>query len=307
MGKALSLLVLIVLASLTVECDKRTSELRGILVSTDWLQGQMKDPSIIVLHSGTEEGYDTLHIPGARLIIPRDFAVSNDSMTNELPAMDSVVNMLKRAGVNKDSRIVLCYEDAEIIRWTTRVFLTLEYAGLADHTYVLNGGLPAWLEEERETTALATDISLGNLEAMAPVEVIISTNDLERERWSPEVMVVDARSDEDYRGTTATEEEEAEGGHIEGAYSLPYQTKFLEENSYMFKSDTDLEQTFRDLELDRSKTTIVYCNSGIRASVNYLVARHLGYPVLLYDGSYQEWERLDMPMIGPVDLPEENE
>ena len=280
---------------------------QGILVSTDWLQSQLDDPSIIVLHAGTEEGYDTLHIPGARLIFPGDFVVSNDSMSNELPAMDSVVNMLKRAGVNKDSRIVLCYENERLISRTARVFLTLTHAGLADRTYVLNGGLPAWQEEDRETTALATDISLGNLEAMDPVEVIISTTDLERERWSSEVVLIDARRDEEYHGTPASGEEEAEGGHIEGAYFLPYETNFMEEKSYLFKSDAELEKLFRDAGMDPGRTTVVYCGSGIRASVSYLTASHLGYPVLLYDGSYQEWERLDLPLTGPVDLPVENE
>ena len=307
MGKALSLLVLIVLASLTVECDNRTSELRDILVSTAWLQGQMNDPSIIVLHSGTEEGYDTLHIPGARLIIPRDFAVSNDSMTNELPAMDSIVHLLRKAGVNKDSRIVLCTESARLVSRTARVYLTLKHAGLAGQSYVLNGGMPAWLEEERETSARDTGISLGNLEAMSPVEVLMSTSDLERKRWSPEVVVIDARRDEEYHGTPATEEEEVDGGHIEGAYFIPYESILLEDTPYLYKSDAELEKLFKDSGMDRSRTTVVYCGSGIRASVSYLAASHLGYPVLLYDGSYQEWDRLDLPLTGPVDLPEENE
>ena len=52
--------------------------------------------------------------------------------------------------------------------------------------------------------------------------------------------------------------------------------------------------------MDRNKTAVFYCGSGMRASVNYLVARHLGYPALLYDGSYQEWERLDLPLTSPV-------
>jgi thiosulfate/3-mercaptopyruvate sulfurtransferase len=307
MGKFLAFLLIIVLVFLTVECDKGMPVDQGVLVSTDWLQNHLNDPDLIILHAGTEEGYDSIHIPGARLISPWDFTVSNDSVRNELPTMDSVVNLLKNAGVDTDSRIILCYERQGLIPRTARIFVTLVHAGLAERTLVLNGGLPAWLEEERETTDVATDKPLGNLEAQAPVEVTISTSDLERLRWSPEVVVIDARPDEEYHGTPATEEEEAEGGHVEGAYKLPYYSSFLGDSSYLFKTDAELEKLFRDSGMDPNKTTIVYCGSGIWASVPYLTAIHLGYPVLLYDESYQEWERLDLPLTGPVDPPVENE
>jgi 3-mercaptopyruvate sulfurtransferase SseA len=59
--------------------------------------------------------------------------------------------------------------------------------------------------------------------------------------------------------------------------------------------------------MDPGKVTLIYCNSGIKGSLIYLAARHLGYPVLLYDGSYEEWEELNMPLTGPVDLPNESD
>ena len=307
MRKFLFYLLLGVLAFSTLGCAQRKPAEPGILVSTDWLQGQMSDPGTILLHSGTEEGYDSLHIPGARLIIPRDFVVSNDSMQNELPPIDSIVNMLRKAGVNQDSRIVLYYEDADIIRWTTRVFISLEHAGLAGRVFVLNGGLPAWLEDEGETSNVIESFSRGNLENVKPVEVTISASDLDRKRWLTDVVVIDVRSYDEYRGTPSNLEAAAEGGHIEGAYSLPYLGGILEEDSHMFKSDADLEQAFLELGMDPSKTAIVYCNTGIRATVNYLAARHLGYPVFLFDGSFREWERLELPLTRPVDKPEVNE
>ena len=56
--------------------------------------------------------------------------------------------------------------------------------------------------------------------------------------------------------------------------------------------------------MDPEKVTLIYCNSGIRGSLNYLVAKHLGYPALLYDGSFEEWEELDLPFTGPVAIPD---
>ena len=300
MGKFLSFLLFIVLAFLITECDPVKSGDPGILVSTDWLEGQLSDPATIVLHVGTQEGYDSLHIPGARLIFPDNFVVSRDSVTNELPEIDSIVNLLRLAGVNKDSRIVLCTESARLVSRTARVFLTLKHVGLAGQSFVLNGGLPAWHKEERECTDMLPDFSMGNVEALSPVEVTMSTSDVEQTRWSPDVVLIDARTDEEYRGTAATEEAAAEGGHIEGAFFMPYQSLLLDDTPYLFKSDAELEKLFRDSGMDRDRTTVVYCGSGIRASVSFLLASHLGYPVLLYDGSYNEWNRLDLPQTSPV-------
>lgn len=297
------MLVFSVLVLLAMECDRGMPQDQGILASTDWLQNQINDPQSLVLHAGTQEGYDSLHIPGARLIFPEDFLVSDDSLRNELPAIDTIVHLLRKAGVNKDSRIILCYESDRLLSRTARVYLTLVHAGLAGQTHVLNGGLPAWVEEGRETTDVVPGYPEGNLEAMAPVEVVISASDLEKQRWSPDVVVIDARSAEEYHGTPATDEEDADGGHVEGAYTLPYQATLVDDKPYLFKSDAELEILFRESGMDPDRITVVYCGTGIRASVSYLTARHLGYPVLLYDGSYEEWDRLDLPLIGAVDPP----
>jgi thiosulfate/3-mercaptopyruvate sulfurtransferase len=43
----------------------------------------------------------------------------------------------------------------------------------------------------------------------------------------------------------------------------------------------------------RRTTTIVYCRSGMEASMTYFVLRYLGCDVSLYDGSFVEWTRGD--------------
>ena len=74
----------------------------------------------------------------------------------------------------------------------------------------------------------------------------------------------------------------------------------------MCVEDTEFEE-FEKVGMDPDKTTVYYCGSGIRASVSYLIARHLGFPALLYDGSYQEWEKLALPLTSPVIAPAEND
>ena len=279
----------------------------GVLVSTDWLQDHLKDPDLILLHAGTADFYDSIHIPGARLILPSEFTMETVELNNEIPPVDSLQEVLRSVGVNQGSRIVLYCQSASLLSRTARIYVTLEHLGLGERTYFLNGGLPAWQEEERELTDLVPEVRPGNLELTGLKQVVIESAELDRQRWSDTVVVLDVRSDEEYYGTPESEEGPAEGGHIEGAYFLPYRDLLVEDSIYMYKPDSELQGLFRKAGVDAGKRTVVYCGSGIRASVSYLAARHLGYPVMLYDGSYEEWSGLDLPLTGPVARPDENE
>jgi len=279
----------------------------GVLVSTEWLQNHLNDPDLVLLHSGTAELFDTLHIPGARLISPYNFTVEEESRRNELPPPDSIIALLQGVGVNVESRIVLYYEASGLLTRTSRLFLSLDHVGLGKQTSVLNGGLPAWQEEERPTTDEVIEYSPGNLSPGGIEEVVLTSAALDKQRWNADVVVIDARTDEEYFGRPESADTPAEGGHIEGAYFLPYQDLLVSDRPHMFRPDKEMLDLFQKAGMDPKKTTVVYCGSGIRATATYLAARHLGYPALLYDGSYEEWLRLDMPLTGPVTIPEKKD
>ena len=306
--KYLFLPAVLLLVIFFTECaDRKEPGTPGILVSTQWLQDHMNDPALVLLHSGSKSSFDSLHIPGARYIDPADFTVDTSDNRNEIPPADSILELLRRVGVENNSRIILYYENPGILSRTARVFFTLDQLGLGEQTFVLNGGLPAWSEEGRETTDVVAAFSYGTLALPGPREAVISAEELERERWSPGVLVFDTRSDEEYHGTPGTAELPPEGGHIEGAYFFPYQSILQEDHEHLFKPEAELKELFREAGMDAEKVNIVYCGSGIRASVAYLAARHLNYPVRLYDGSYEEWEKLKLPLTGPVALSLEDE
>ena len=287
--------------------EQANNEVPGILVSTDWLEEHLDDPDLVILHSGSAELYDSIHIPGARLSIPASFTETVSDVRNEMPPADSLVSLLRKLGVNSDSKIVLYAQSTSLMARTARVFVALDHLGLGERLHVLNGGLPAWQEEERRLTHLVPDIEPGNLTLAGLKEVIIESAELNKGRWSEDLVLIDARSGEEYYGTPASEDTPAEGGHIEGAYFLPYQELLVDESPHLIKPVSELEELFSKMGMDREKMTVVYCGSGIRASVSYLAARHLGYPALLYDGSYEEWSSLDLPLTGPVPRTDTND
>ena len=48
--------------------------------------------------------------------------------------------------------------------------------------------------------------------------------------------------------------------------------------------------------MNAGDTVATYCWVRYRASMTYFIARYLGYPVKLYDGSYQDWQQRKLPV-----------
>jgi thiosulfate/3-mercaptopyruvate sulfurtransferase len=47
-------------------------------------------------------------------------------------------------------------------------------------------------------------------------------------------------------------------------------------------------------------TVVPYCVVGLRASLDYFVARLLGYSTRFYDGSWRDWTARGLPLVtGP--------
>lgn len=278
----------------------------GVLVSAGWVHEQLEDPSLVLLQVGTLEGFDSIHLPGARHIETTDFMIATDSLRNELPPLPVIAGLLRSVGVNMESRVVLYYEEERFISRTARIFLALDHAGLGDKTHVMNGGLPIWIKEGFEVTDQVTAIEPGDFVITKPREVVMRAQELEQHRWDPAYIIVDSRSLEEYSGELDSTGRQASGGHIEGAYFLSYEDVLSDTASYLFREDAALRELFQSLGMDQSNQGVYYCGSGVRAAVNYLAARHLGFPALLYDGSIQEWEGMDLPQTSPVIEPGEN-
>ncbi len=296
----------------------QTKNRTGVLVSNEWLREQLITPSsLIILHVGTMEVFDSVHIQGSYFLDPYDFTVTAGDLRNELPGVSVLGELLRSLGISSDSRILLYYENAEMISRTARVFMTLDYAGLGDQTFVLNGGLQGWTDEDGAVTegrsgqrpmdGNATDVAVGEIELGDTREVIIRAKELNLLRWSPDYVVVDSRSQDEYYGEFDSTGLNATGGHIEGAHFMDYKTTLSDTIPYRFMEDAVLLKEFKKAQMNRSTTAVYYCGSGVRASVNYMVARHLGFPALVYDGSYQEWEELDLPITSPALDPSEND
>ena len=69
------------------------------------------------------------------------------------------------------------------------------------------------------------------------------------------------------------------------------------------KSPNELAAIFTKAGVAPGDTIVGYCHVGQQATAMLFAARSLGHPVLLYDGSFQEWSRLTPAAAYPVETP----
>jgi thiosulfate/3-mercaptopyruvate sulfurtransferase len=266
--------------------EQAADDLERSLVSVEWLAQRLDDVDQVLVHIGSEERYDEGHIPGARYLGLADFAVRDSvaGLRNELPSPEMVRDKLEAIGVSDHTRIVV-YADSERPLFATRFLFTLDLVGLGDNAVLLDGGLPAWQSSGHAVTSDVPEVERGTLSALSAAELVVDSDWIMDNMGTPGHLLVDARSYDQYIG--GEEESEARQGHIPGAVSVPMSE--LYDKTGQIRHPAELERIFASVGYQPGDTVVGYCVTGVLGSAITFAARELGYPVLLYDGSIEDW------------------
>jgi thiosulfate/3-mercaptopyruvate sulfurtransferase len=271
-----------------VGCQPDTSTYGpGSIVTVDWLSQNTADSTIVPIHVGSEAVFNEEHIPRASYLSFADFAIRNDSATglrNELPPPDAMRQRLEALGVSDDSKIVV-YSDNERTLFATRLLFTLDYLGLGEQSFLLDGGLVAWKAAGYPVTADLRDTRPGSLSAKPVNELVVDADWIAARMSTPGHVLVDARPHEQYAGTQ--EQTESRQGHIPGAVNLPL-TELYDQSGKM-RHAAELERLFQHVGFTPGDTVVAYCVTGVLATGVTYAARHLGYEIRVYDGSIEDW------------------
>lgn len=258
----------------------------ALLVTPDWVAQHLRDPNIVFLHVGVESTYKARHLPGAQLVNLMSLSTPRGSgLALEMPPSDSIRAALARLGISNDSRVII-YQSNGWVTPSSRVALTLEYAGLGAATSMLDGGLAAWEKAGHPVTADIVTPKEGKLAALRINPVIADAEYVRARIGKPGVSIIDAREASFYDGVEKGNSANR-AGHIESARSVPFNALFDEHN--LFLPPDSLAAVFTRAGVAPKDTIIGYCHIGQYATAMLFAARTLGHPVLLYDGSYQDW------------------
>ena len=283
------------------QASKAADPRSTLLVSTAWLAQHLKDPDLVLLHVGDKEEYDDKHIPGARFASTRQLTIEDsvNNRTYEMPSPDSLRARLARLGISDNSKIVVAMAGG----WfspATRVLFTLDYAGLGANAVFLDGGTSAWAREGRPLTADVPAKKEGRLSALKIKPIVVTYDFVNAHIAKPGVSIVDGRNTGFYDGVQqgGMGPNRQRAGHIASAKSVPF-NEVAGTNDFL-KPASDLAALFAKAGVAAGDTIIGYCHIGQQATAMLFAARTLGYPVLLYDGSYDEWSRkTELPVENP--------
>ena len=264
----------------------------GLLVSADELAALLKDPAVVVVAVGNSaDDFTAGHVPGARFVLYRDIAPDIDGLQSELPPIETLRRVLANAGISDRSKVIVYGSTIA----ATRLFFTLDYFGHPD-VRVLNGGLAAW--KARGGALEVSPPPAATASALTPrpePDRVVSADWIKERLSSPKMTLLDARPDAEFTGADGGMNGMHVKGHLPDAQQLVWNT--LLDSSGKFLPDAELRRKYEAIGAAKGTPLVSYCMIGMRASVTYFVARHLGYDARMYDGSIVDWTRRKLPAV----------
>ena len=273
--------------------DQRGYTHPDVLVSTDWVEQHLDDPTVRLVESNEDTLlYASGHIPGA---VHVDWTTDlNDQVRRDYITRQGFEALMSKLGATKDTTVVL-YGDKNNW-WACYAFWVFQLFG---HTNakVMDGGRVKWLKEgkplSRDVPSYAKTPYTAGERNDAPIRAF---RDDVLAHVKKQGQLVDVRSPEEYAGTRMhmpdyPNEGALRGGHIPGAKSIPW-AKAINPDDGTFKAAAELKTLYCDVnKLSPAGDTIAYCRIGERSSHTWFALTYLlGFQkVRNYDGSWTEW------------------
>jgi thiosulfate/3-mercaptopyruvate sulfurtransferase len=256
----------------------------GLLVETDWLAENLGKEGLRIIDVRSAEDYAAGHVSNAINIHSRSFIDPDNEVSGKLIPPDAFAELVGNLGIGNDQEVVV-YGKGNIL-WATRVFWALELYG-HKNAKVLNGGFAKWVEEEREASTEAPSFPAATFTVEFDPLLLGTFEEVQASLGDSNSVVLDNRSAGEYAGRDVRSDR---GGHIPGAINQDWVVYLDGTDARTLKSATELTDLFSSAGITKDTTVYAHCQTAVRSSVAYFVARLLGYNnVQNYDGAWSEW------------------
>ena len=242
------------------------------------------------------------HIAGA-ISIGDAAKVLRDENTEDFIATERIEKILGAAGLDPHRETIVYGSRGT---WNPYFGLyALQYFG-GSNVRVYHDGIEDWATAGRAISLETAQLPPVALKLEINPTVAVTTKEMVARLNDPNVQIVDVRTPQEFIGEDIRA---IRGGHIPGAINIPYEQNWIDPETpaklarkqtnnnggMSLKADGDLKRLYS--RLDPSKETIVYCQSGARASETAGVLQQLGFTnVKVYDSSWLGYgNTLDAP------------
>lgn len=264
------------------------------IVSPAWLASRLGNPKTKILDAtlppvgvtppiDTHARYVVQHIPGAIFFDIEKLSDHSTPLPHTLPKPEDFSRSMSELGVGDQMDIVV-YEQGSVFS-APRAWWMLRTFG-AKNVFLLDGGLPAWIEAGQPTESGAVQVAPASFQAKFNGDVVRDFDQV-RQLIAQHGQILDARSAGRFSGAAPEPRPGLSSGHMPGAVSVPF-TELVVDGR--LKSTEQLREIFaaKGVKIEQPITTT--CGSGVTAAVIALGLEMVGaQQVSLYDGSWSEY------------------
>jgi len=266
------------------------------LVSVAWLSENLNDSDLIILDASPESNVSNLivefpgiQIKGARFFdFKNTFADKNSNLPNMLPSAADFEIECRKLGINSNSKIVV-YDNLGIYT-SPRVWWMFKIMG-HKNIAVLDGGLTAWKNNNLDCEPLKQPVCVpGDFKASFHSKFVRNSKQTLENIKNKKELVIDARSNERFKGLLPETRAHLKSGHIPNSVCLPF-LEVIDGGKFLPKKE--LTQLFKKV-YSKNTPLVFTCGSGVTACILQLAAELAGHNnTAIYDGSWSEWGQLE--------------
>jgi thiosulfate/3-mercaptopyruvate sulfurtransferase len=261
------------------------------IVDTAYVEQALKHGAIVWDVRDVSD-YKKGHIPGA-VNIGEIGKVLRDYNTEDYLPQATVEKILADAGIDPTREIVVYGAKGNPFVYFGLV--TVEYFN-GKHGHIYHGGIDDWKAAGQPLATEPTVLPPIKLHLTVNPAVMVSTQGVLKQLHKRNVQIVDVRTPKEYAGEDVRA---IRGGHVPGAVNIPFEDNWVDpetpkkialkkvnnKDGLALKPRDQLKKLYAGL--DPNKETVVYCQSGVRASETATVLKDLGFKnVKVYDSSW---------------------
>lgn len=252
------------------------------LVSAQWIEQHVDAAEILVLDPRRPMRYLQGHLKNA-VNVPMYKAF--DANAQLLPD-EQLQRWLGEAGLH-DQTLPVIYDaydgqNGALLAWL------LEYFGRTD-VHVLSIFFDRWKAEGREVFYKPVPPVPKTFTVRVQPHLRATIDDICAASGH---KLIDFRSREEYTGQ---QDRDGKPGHIPQAVNIVWRDLVGAEQQVVAPPEK-IDQLLSAAGIQRGDQLIGYCRAGLRAAVGYLALQQAGYDIRLYDHSYAEWARSELPV-----------